>query len=949
MSLDGERFGDYEILEPIGAGGMGTVHRAVQHPLGREVALKRLLPGRGSLHELEMQARFFREMKIAAMLRHPNVVTLLDAGSIEDVPYLAMELIEGETLQALLERMEPRTWEEACTLLLGIAAGLAFLHEHGILHRDLKPSNVMISPEGVPRLIDFGLARVHGDTALTQEGTALGTVEYMAPELFQDGAWTVASDIWSLGQIHYRLLTNRPPFVRGAPAVMAQRICQDPIEAPSRIDPDIPGPVSALVMQMLERVAERRPPSCRNVIELTERIMSGAGIAPVDSTVKARRTVGDVMPVTSTTPRSGKGRAGWIFVAVALLGAFCISLIAFKVSVKRTHPAGEAATPHGAALPGPPAPVSPLPERAAAATPSSTAPFLFWREAARHETELAADGREGRRAARELSRRSPLDIGPEPGSWIHWIRLGRWLERGEGPPPVSPRATSGRMILEEEMFLSGESGKAERDPTAARDRIEARAALRLLEVSPADGRCWVLLGHTLERTGQLAEADRVYATGLDRRIGGEFTSRLAYECFVRAMLRVPGHDPGRDWGSLLETYPPGQTDAWAGLLGALGSEDPEKAEHVLEVTSFDPRLREEALFHRIALVWRRRSDPGRASTLSRQAIRELPSSRRLLSQETELSLHQGMAPGGLGERPIPLQPLEIRQLRYCLGASEVRYLLPEIDPGPPSTSAERALEIQQLLLDGEVEKVAQLLDAATRGIYEPGRTPEPLMDASLDLAGARSTPAGAEFSVRNLLLGAIPFPALWYRATGPMSVGQAATAMESWLQDAGRRWPGAGWVEVTRSLWLSRRGEITAGIEALSKLETADRTPDVPAWVRAEVLMRAVWMSLLRRKPIPSLPGPAGPELAPFDACWNELRQGKVASSAKHLEPLLGAPAAGPVPHLVLLWNAAYQGKPGVLAQVRERVTISLRAMHLGRWLEEEALALERGDGLYAP
>lgn len=223
-----ERIGPFRLLECIGGGGMGLVFRALEEPLRREVALKIMRPE--ALECGAARERFRRETLAVASLRHEGIVPVFAVGEDGALPWFTMELIEGETLAAGLERVRGRapeslagpdlapafrgTWPEACLAVARqVAAALAHAHEHGVLHRDVKPSNVVLAPNGRARLLDFGLTSSAGGDRLTRTGTQVGTLLYMAPEQLRgEGDLDARTDVYSLCATLYELLALQPPF-----------------------------------------------------------------------------------------------------------------------------------------------------------------------------------------------------------------------------------------------------------------------------------------------------------------------------------------------------------------------------------------------------------------------------------------------------------------------------------------------------------------------------------------------------------------------------------------------------------------------------------------------------------------------------------------------------------------------------------------------------------------
>jgi len=206
----------YELVSKIGAGGMGEVWKARDVELGRDVAIKRIL-GHASL---AMRARFQRETQAATKLRHPNIVTVFDAGEDAFGMYMVMEFVPGQTLAQLLHK-GPLPQHKAVSICMGVCRGAAHAHKRGAVHRDIKPSNIMLDDDGTPRLIDFGLVRMEGASDLSLTTSGMGTFDYAAPEQKQDASLADArSDVYALGVVFYEMLTGlRPPVTpRRVPA-----------------------------------------------------------------------------------------------------------------------------------------------------------------------------------------------------------------------------------------------------------------------------------------------------------------------------------------------------------------------------------------------------------------------------------------------------------------------------------------------------------------------------------------------------------------------------------------------------------------------------------------------------------------------------------------------------------------------------------------------------------
>jgi formylglycine-generating enzyme required for sulfatase activity len=253
----------YRLVREIGSGGMGVVFEAVHDAIGQRAAVKLLL---GDLARApSYAARFTQEARAACAVRHPGLVQVFDSGQLEDgTPFLLMELLDGQSLRARLLSPPRLTFDEAIRVARQLASALATVHERGIVHRDVKPENVMLVPDDAveghlrAKLLDFGIARSGLDaTRLTQEGTVIGTAEYMAPEqCAPDGKPTSACDVYALGVVLFEMLDGAPPFVGDASTVMRRHLVE---EAPVRRILLLPPQARTLLEEMLAKEASRRP------------------------------------------------------------------------------------------------------------------------------------------------------------------------------------------------------------------------------------------------------------------------------------------------------------------------------------------------------------------------------------------------------------------------------------------------------------------------------------------------------------------------------------------------------------------------------------------------------------------------------------------------------------------------------------------------------------------
>jgi serine/threonine protein kinase len=266
--------GNYEILETVGRGGMGVVYRAYDHVLGRTVALKVL---RDDLRvQAHLVSRFQREARAVAALDHTNIVQVFAVGSIDNVPFISMEFIEGRPLNAIVRENEYLEWERAFHIAGQIAQGLAAAHDKGIYHRDIKPANILIDAADRAYITDFGIAKVmNADTQLTIDGSRLGTPHYMSPERCEGREATHRSDLYALGVVLFQCLTGRLPFEAPTPAELIEKIIADLPPRVAKYQPDLPEDVDRLVAWTLEKNPRHRPADGHILADSLQRVLAG--------------------------------------------------------------------------------------------------------------------------------------------------------------------------------------------------------------------------------------------------------------------------------------------------------------------------------------------------------------------------------------------------------------------------------------------------------------------------------------------------------------------------------------------------------------------------------------------------------------------------------------------------------------------------------------------------
>ncbi len=272
-------FGDYELLEEIGRGGMGVVYRAVQKSLGRIVAIKMLL--RRDLASPADLLRFRSEAEAAAQLDHPGIVSIFEVGECDGHPFYSMQLVEGTTLAKRL-RQGPLPAREAAALLAKVADAVQVAHTRGVLHRDLKPSNILIDASGEPHVSDFGLAkRLEAEESVTHTGAILGTPCYMSPEQAAGSRGDVGptSDVWSLGTILYQMLTGRPPFQASSPMDTLLAVLESDPPVPRSIDRQVDRDLEMIALKSLQKPQELRYQSSAELAADLRAFLAGEPVA----------------------------------------------------------------------------------------------------------------------------------------------------------------------------------------------------------------------------------------------------------------------------------------------------------------------------------------------------------------------------------------------------------------------------------------------------------------------------------------------------------------------------------------------------------------------------------------------------------------------------------------------------------------------------------------------
>jgi serine/threonine protein kinase len=283
--LEGQMLGRYRVLEPLGRGGMARVYRAYHPQLDRYVAIKVLRSDLVEGDEFDAsswRARFRREARAVAALRHSNIVQVFDSDVEGEIYYIVLELLEGDTLKTRLNDYRVRGGRmplgEIVRVMLDVLDGLAYAHGEGMVHRDLKPANILLTRRGEAVITDFGIAQIVGSTQHTASGALMGTLNYMAPEQGLEGQSDVRSDIYSLGIMLYEMLTQQVPFDADTPLAVLMKHLNDPLPLPRQIEPDIPESFERIVLKALSKRPVDRYDSAEEMAQALWAAAEEAGI-----------------------------------------------------------------------------------------------------------------------------------------------------------------------------------------------------------------------------------------------------------------------------------------------------------------------------------------------------------------------------------------------------------------------------------------------------------------------------------------------------------------------------------------------------------------------------------------------------------------------------------------------------------------------------------------------
>jgi eukaryotic-like serine/threonine-protein kinase len=253
--VDTAVLGRYRLVANLGRGAMGIVYRAQDSTTGAQVALKVMAAELS--HDPELMERFRREAQTASQIAHPNITRVYDFGQADERLYMAMELLDGSDLKALIERGALASLRAKLAVMTQVASGMALVHARGLFHRDLKPANIHVTMAGQAKIMDFGLVRL-SDSEMTSTGMVMGSPSYMAPELIKGQKADARSDVFGLGAVFYELLSGRRAFGgKGITQIVMAIIGSEPAPL-SEVAPNIPAPIARIVERCLRKDLEER-------------------------------------------------------------------------------------------------------------------------------------------------------------------------------------------------------------------------------------------------------------------------------------------------------------------------------------------------------------------------------------------------------------------------------------------------------------------------------------------------------------------------------------------------------------------------------------------------------------------------------------------------------------------------------------------------------------------
>ncbi len=394
-----DRIGRYKIVRELGRGAMGVVYHAIDPNIGRPVAIKTIhFSGRDKEEQDRLRERLFREARSAGILSHPGIVTIYDVEQQGEVAYIAMEYVDGPTLDQVMSQSHALPAEQMFSILGQTAAALDYAHQKGIVHRDIKPANIMIAADGTAKITDFGIAKITTSESLTLTGNIVGTPHYMSPEQVQGQPVDGRSDQFSLAVIAFEMLTGEKPYTGEHLTTVVYKIVAEEPLAPHRLNPSLSGAIEGAVKKAMSKKPDGRYATCQDFANALEKACAatkgwktmprGASLSEPTVSDSARPAVAMPPPrrtrrgdATTTVERGERRSTGFLtFLLAILVAAGLLALIGWQAipwfgsnPPGTNTPANTTASNAGQTAPAQ-APVARAPASAPASAPAAAAP-----------------------------------------------------------------------------------------------------------------------------------------------------------------------------------------------------------------------------------------------------------------------------------------------------------------------------------------------------------------------------------------------------------------------------------------------------------------------------------------------------------------------------------------------------------------------------------------------